>query len=737
MKGAALGAGLALAVAAGLGAQSGELTQAQAARIYIQAGKLATPGLVPTQAISPHEVSDAQGRLRTIATSGATEQERALAAMALGLGEGERGEELQAKADLTLAARWVPARDAATAALVEFEEAASNAAGALEAADAYAVAVTDPFYQQIAEAAAKAGAENGDWPEAVRWTEHLAENPANLWLRAQAEAGTQNARGAALAVRRLEFRYPASAQAAKASAQWRRYEKAMPELRPDWQLEAELARSWSSAGQPRKAAEAWATTARMAPTRERAELECVEARAWLAAGQTGKAQGLAKRLARSTQRAQALEIEVELGRRQHKLAALAGPLGELAAAYPRNGWYARALHEAGDEAILENDDAGVLNAFDTLTARFPNSIYTPEATWRAAWTAYRLGRADAGQRMEAYLRRYPRGGDVADALYWMGRWLRRHGAKREGNLCLSVGAQRFPGTYFGMQARQALPATAPRPATAAEAPGWLRPVLGIRPARAERAPVARAARDLIARAHELQAAGLLDPAATLLEAALRQERPGRGELGLARQVAQLEDERGNWYFGLRAMLRALPDYLEVPAEALPASEWRRLYPIPYPRQIAAASERYGIGRDLLLGVMRQESGFDAKSLSGARARGLMQLELGTAQRVFAHLPTAWQALADPGRLRAADLFNPGLSIALGAADLKRELGIFPTTAAALAAYNAGQARVRMWEAQFPRAHGDVFIETIPFTQTRGYVEAVLRNQAAYRRIYGH
>ena len=114
----------------------------------------------------------------------------------------------------------------------------------------------------------------------------------------------------------------------------------------------------------------------------------------------------------------------------------------------------------------------------------------------------------------------------------------------------------------------------------------------------------------------------------------------------------------------------------------------------------------------------------------------MQLELATARREWAQLPTAWRAIVDPGKLSAEDLFSPALSIALGSADLKRELEMFSTPAEAMAAYNAGQARVRVWMSSDPKAHGDTFIESIPFTQTRYYVEAVLRNQVAYRRIYG-
>jgi soluble lytic murein transglycosylase len=729
-------AALTLALTRAPMAQRRDLTQAEAARLYIASGKLAPPGLAPAPAIPPEQIGAAARRLRSIATSSGNEAARALAALALGLGEGERGEEVQAKADLTLAARWEPARDAATAALVDIEAEADDAAGALEAAAAYPIAVSDPFYPRIAAAAAKAAAESRDWPEALRWTAHLARTPANLALRAEAEAGTEDTRAAALALRLLVYEFPASVQANQARAQWRRYEKAMPALRPDWRLQERAARAWSIAGRPREAAAAWAKAARMAPARDRAALECIEARAWLAAGETGKAKALAVRLARSSQRAQALELEVELGRRQHTLTALAEPLRALARDFPRSGWYARALHEAGDQAVLENDSNGIFQAFDRLAARFPESVYAPEARWRAAWTAYRLGRADAGRRMEAYVRRYPRGEDVADALFWLGTWLRRRGEASAGTQCLRVAAQRFPGTYFGLEAQRALREAGEQAVAATAAPIWLRPVIESRPRARVVTALAPAARARLAQAQPLLAAGLLDPSATLMEAALREQQPGHGALTLARQVARLEDERGHWYAGLRAMLRAVPDYLDLQPAALPQADWRLLYPLAYRRDVAAACRTYGLDRNLVLAVMRQESGFDAGSLSGAWARGLMQLELGTARREFGALPAAWRRLADPGKLRAADLWNPGLSIALGAADLKRETGEFRTLAEALAAYNAGKSRVQGWRRAYPREEGDAFIETIPFTQTREYVEAVLRNQAAYRRIYG-
>jgi soluble lytic murein transglycosylase len=127
------------------------------------------------------------------------------------------------------------------------------------------------------------------------------------------------------------------------------------------------------------------------------------------------------------------------------------------------------------------------------------------------------------------------------------------------------------------------------------------------------------------------------------------------------------------------------------------------------------------------GLIRQESTFQADAVSHANAIGLMQI-----------LPKEGRRLAKERKVRytKASLFDPTVNIELGMlyiADLTRLTGA-PEYAAA--AYNAGEDHLALWKAE--RAYDEIpeFVESIPFTETREYVQIVVRNAAMYRMIYG-
>ncbi|MGH9393859.1 MAG: transglycosylase SLT domain-containing protein, partial [Terriglobales bacterium] len=450
-----------------------------------------------------------------------------------------------------------------------------------------------------------------------------------------------------------------------------------------------------------------------------------------AAGQTERAGNLIEALMTTSERAEALELEIELAR-QDKAGNLEEPLRTLATEFPKSRWYARALHEAGDEALVAGYALATQRQFDQLVAAFQDSTFAPGAAWRAAWIAYRLGQASAPTRLEQYGARFPHSTDVVDSLYWRGEWAL---AKHEPQLaaaCLHAAANHFPGTYFGQQAHDALAALKPqRPLR--PLPAWLRRYQDDPPAPVAK-PIPAAFRGDLERARSLQQAGLLEPAATIMASVLG-KLPAAASLALARELAGVDYQRGAWHDGLEAMLHAAPKYLELHRGQLRVNDWRLLFPQPYRADVTAAADHFGLGRNLLLGLVRQESGFDPGSVSSTRAQGLTQLELATARGGYGRLPKAWRALAGAGVLSSADLANPGLNLALGAGELHALLQRFPAPEQALAGYNAGASRVVQWQQRFGDQDANAFIESIPFAQTRAYVQAVLRNQAHYRQIY--
>ncbi|HEY0270337.1 MAG TPA: lytic transglycosylase domain-containing protein [Sphingomonas sp.] len=132
------------------------------------------------------------------------------------------------------------------------------------------------------------------------------------------------------------------------------------------------------------------------------------------------------------------------------------------------------------------------------------------------------------------------------------------------------------------------------------------------------------------------------------------------------------------------------------------------------------------------GIMRQESQFDRNAVSGAGARGMMQLMPGTAREQADKLGLGY----DYTRLTS----DPGYNMQLGAGYFGRIMDMFGGNyVLAIAAYNAGPGNVRRWIGQYgdPRSGGvDVldWIEDIPFSETRGYVQNVLENTVVYDTI---
>ena len=85
-------------------------------------------------------------------------------------------------------------------------------------------------------------------------------------------------------------------------------------------------------------------------------------------------------------------------------------------------------------------------------------------------------------------------------------------------------------------------------------------------------------------------------------------------------------------------------------------------------------------------------------------------------------------------ITAESLYEPRLNIQLGTAYLRDQIDKFGRIEYVAAAYNAGPLRVPQWRASLP-AEIDEFVEAIPFKETRGYVQGVVRNRLQYQRLY--
>lgn len=651
--------------------------------------------------------------------------QRALASLALAAGEMRRRQTDAADRDLQQATAWAPVRSIAAQqiALLHWEQ--QDWPGVLAVARRYATALHGSLQlHSVAHMAVQSAIQTKQWTAVLEFASGLSMGPERLSAEGQALQALGRESEALQRFEQLEDEFPASAEASARQNEWQQLLHRHPEGAPGWRQLTKRADAWRRAGNARKAAETLNQALRAIPAARQAAFRMQLARNWARAGEDDRARALLPGLMRGATRPEALLLKLELARSRDDLGTVEKNVNLLRKEKGASSWYRRALWEAGNEAILQNDLLLAQAHYSMVAARFPHSSDAATAAWRAAWIAYRLRQPDAGARMEALVRRYPTADQVPDALYWRGRWAEQHGAAATARQYYQIAAERFPGSYFGGEAVKRLAAL--RHTSAPE--GLLQRLRQEvpDPATPQPGPLTASERMAMLRARQLASAWMLDPAAAILQSALRPS--SRGALTVARQLAAIDQQRESWSGGIIALERAVPDSLGLDWEQLPRHDWNTLYPYPYRSAIQRAAAHWNVSPWLVLGLIRQESDFNPNSLSHAQARGLMQLLYGTAKYHLREI--------DLPRLTPDDLFRPEINIPIGVAEFKSLLDEFNGEPAyALAAYNAGGSRVRQWLQQGPYSDVDEFIESIPFHETRGYVQAVLRNAEHYRHLY--
>jgi soluble lytic murein transglycosylase len=168
----------------------------------------------------------------------------------------------------------------------------------------------------------------------------------------------------------------------------------------------------------------------------------------------------------------------------------------------------------------------------------------------------------------------------------------------------------------------------------------------------------------------------------------------------------------------------------VHAEHWPEGKWRLGWEAGYPRAfeplVVRATEKYGLPKPIAWGIMREESSFIADVKSPANAYGLMQLIVPTARGVAVGTGFGSDEVA---------LKKPEVSIELGTkllAGLRTQHG---HTALAIGAYNGGGGAVGRWVSSRTTDELDLFVENVPYEETRNYIKRVLSSVAAYAYLY--
>jgi soluble lytic murein transglycosylase len=452
--------------------------------------------------------------------------------------------------------------------------------------------------------------------------------------------------------------------------------------------------------------------------RERAQLRIAQCRIQLGASPKLVA---AQKFADPDAEAERLLVLAQLyrTRRNGDEPAMLAAIEKLAAEFPKSLLAEEALTLGGNYFWSQLDRTRAVEFYERLLAAFPGGKNALHAHWRITWAGYMERRSGVANQFEEHLRRYPASEYAENALYWLGRVAEREGDSSRARFLYLKLRERYPETYYGACAAerlreigdspapfqdiaQLIPAVKPAPALTNSVP----------PAASERWKRAQALRSISFDASaelELRAAHAASPSPRLLL-----------------EAAKSALDAGRFMPGVAAARQVVPQMEARRWEEVPAEVWRTAYPVVYEPEIEKYSAKRDLDAALVAGIIRQESVFDRQAVSRAGAVGLMQV-----------LPSTGRQLARRERIGYArrKLTNPEFNIRLGTMHLRKLMDQFGTIEAVLAAYNAGENRVIEWRAGRTYEEPAEFVESIPFTETREYVQIVSRNAEIYRKLY--
>ncbi len=554
------------------------------------------------------------------------------------------------------------------------------------------------------------------WKEAARMTQDAEERAE--WTVARAHS--------------LET----EGQAAEAAALWLdlwRKESGTPAARL---ADGRLLALESRLGRPLRTAEDWAERAknlgaafRNEPALEACERALAHAEGLSAATQKRLREQRAQLFFRLRRYPEATEAYAGLGSApEHRLyharsLARSGKIQEaidgfrVVAGQARTRVGARALFLAG--TLLDDlDPEAARKAFETVANRAPTRDARAEARWRMGWAAYRAGAwKEAVQQLALVKTHTPDPIDQLRARYWWARSMENAGGgppdasapASKAQRALTQIAEDFPYTYYGWRARNHL--GLPRPELAPEASPST-PGLGLPKVRWQRAVI-------------LVEAGILDGARRELENLLPRARRRADRVRLGELLARAGEHH-------RAERLMLDHDLLALAQGPRSKIGRRPFELAWPRAFSEflepAARRHGAPPVLVYSVMREESGFRPKVMSVVGARGLTQIMPETGERLSRELG---RDDFDPEALLEASN-----NLDLGAFYLRKLLDRMEgRDSAAIASYNAGPNAVSRWVRDRGGLDDDVWVESIPYLQTRRYAKRVLRSMEVYRALY--
>ena len=589
-----------------------------------------------------------------------------------------------------------------------------------------------PLYGKAAMLGAKAAKEIGDPEKGIQLLkQHSAElpQPQGDFLFGELQEDAGELAGAATAFQKVYFYYPTSAEAAKATARLGAIQASLGAKYPDVGSATWLER-----------------IGRLLPSRPGVAREDITAMSGAWSGQDKELatvrRGAADYFAGAREKAfgylQALHVvsppaDAErlyymfaAAKRLNREADMQFALKELAVRHATSKWRLNALTDAGYYYLTDNRYAEYEPIYAACAESFPKDPKGPFCHWKLTWSKYLRHRPEATGLLRAHLEMFPQSEKANSALYFLGRDAERQSTPDVARAYYQAAVDQFPNTYYALESRRRLnDAKILQTAANASIADWAAHLAFPDRKSAVMYTISQAAQWSIDRSKTLESAGLAEYSENELRAIIRRE--GQN-VTLATYLAELMQRQGQIDRGIRHIKGSVPSYLYLPMIETGEKFWRLAFPMPYSQTLIKFSEQRSIDPFLMAGLIRQESEFNPVVVSHANAYGLTQVMPATGRELA-------QRLGIP-RFTTAMLTRPEINLNMGTYYMRMMLDSLDNSIVeTLAAYNAGRTRVIKWRTFGPFREPSEFIETIPFDETRDYVQSVIRNGETYRQLY--
>jgi len=406
---------------------------------------------------------------------------------------------------------------------------------------------------------------------------------------------------------------------------------------------------------------------------------------------------------------------------------------ELQRNFPSSPFSPRALVSVGQIAEDAKNDMDATYFLRTAVNSYQGSGDVAQAQFNLAWMAHDAKNfSESSKLLTEHLAYYAdkNTDNRGRAGYWAARDSERAGKLAEARALYQAMQGRYDANWYGYLAKQRLDAmlrsgvaTVPVKTFSADSV-VARAIANLQTVTVAEEPAGANQDKTITKASELTNTGLDDWALEEL-AEISEPMPNSPKVNLA--IAQIYRSQEDNVRALNVLKKSFPDYSQMKPEEMTREQWDVFYPLAYWDIIVQESRARNLDPFQVAGLIRQETVFNPRARSSARAYGLMQVLIPTAV-VTAKKYGVNRAITEEA------LYEPRLNIQLGTAYLRDQIDKFGRIEYVAAAYNAGPIRVVQWKASLP-ADIDEWDEAVPFKETRGYVQGVVRNRLQYERLY--